>query len=122
MVPVARSVPKRPRHLLLIRDTLLSLSRYFFLQKRFSMSTEPLATETLFRSGENDGSLSPVAPLGRQVGAALLAEADTTPIWLLGQWFVSSSAILVPSGDQETSSSVLPRSATTTLGRPPPMG
>src|SRR5205807_5845579 len=44
MVPVARSVPKRPRHLLLIRDTLLSLSRYFLLQKRFSMSTEPLVT------------------------------------------------------------------------------
>src|SRR5437588_11774675 len=93
MVPVARSVPKRPRHLLLSADTrspsfwvgpiwfprrdpgpttpsrrpndnrrlwtrrgspeglpLQSVDRassYFFLQKRFSMSTEPLVTVTV---------------------------------------------------------------------------
>src|SRR2546430_2692337 len=80
-----------------------------------------LETAILVPSGENDGSVSLVALLGRQVGAALLAVADTTPIGVAAaQWVVSSRAILVPSGDQETWSSLAV--ATTTLGRPPPMG
>src|SRR5437588_9216184 len=81
------------------------------------------STTMLCPSGENDGSTSFVALLGRQTGVPLLAVADTTPIGVAaGQWFVSTTAILVPSGDQETWSSVKPTLATTTLGSPPPMG
>src|SRR5207248_10351935 len=92
------------------------------LALRIAGSMEVLDTESLVPSGENDGSVSWNALLGRQVGAALLAVADTTPIGVApAQWVTSRTAILVPSGDQETWSSV-PRLATTTLGRPPPMG
>src|SRR5207237_10134240 len=91
------------------------------LALRIAGSMEVLDTESLVPSGENDGSVSWNALLGRQVGAALLAVADTTPIGVAAaQWVVSRTAILVPSGDQETWSSLA--LATTTLGRPPPMG
>src|SRR5438270_2794620 len=93
------------------------------LALRIARLLPALDTAILVPSGENDGSVSFVALLGRQVGAALLAVADTTPIGVaVPQWFVSLRAILVPSGDHETWSSVKPMLATTTLGRPPPMG
>src|SRR2546421_10388933 len=92
------------------------------LALRIARLAPALDTATLVPSGENDGSVSASLLLGRQVGAALLAVADTTPIGVAAaQWVRSLTAIWVPSGDQETWSGV-PRSATTTLGRPPPMG
>ena len=93
-----------------------------FALRTAALSPGVVRTTTLVPSGENDGSISPVVLLGRQVGAPLLAVANTMPIGVLAaQWVVSKMARWVPSGDQETCSS-WPVSLTTTLGSPPPMG
>src|SRR5437588_31916 len=80
------------------------------------------ATAISVPSGENDGSLSPLLLLGMQVGRALLAVAATRAIGVVsGQWFKSTKATFVPSGDHDGCSSK-PGSATRRLVRPPATG